>query len=225
LLALEQSEAMSRERMRIAQDMHDEIGSKLARISYLSEGVKTELKGVYANLGVVDSLAKTSRDLLRSLDQMVWAVNPRNDTVEQLVVYLGQYATDYFQNTAILCELRVPRDLPAAPVSAEVRHNLFLAFEEALTNAMKHSGAHRLLVELTLDPGVLQIAVADNGRGFNAESPVLAANAKSVRARHGISGLKRRLQSLGGECRIQSAPGQGTTVLFRIPIGVPSGPL
>lgn len=218
LLALEHSEEMSRERMRIAQDMHDEIGSKLARISYLSEGVKTELKGVYPNARIVDSLAKTSRDLLRSLDQMVWAVNPHNDTVEQLAVYLCRYATDFFQDTSILCEFRVPENLPTTPLSAEVRHNVFLAFQETLTNTLKHSGADHLLVELSTRDHRVQITISDNGRGFDpAKTP--ADYDRNARAGQGIPGLYRRLQSLGGECRIQSVPGQGTTVLFGIPFG------
>lgn len=220
LLALEHSEEMSRERMRIAQDMHDEIGSKLARISYLSEGVKTELNGVYSNTRVVDSLAKTSRDLLRSLDQMVWAVNPRNDTVEQLVVYLCRYATEYFQDTSITCELRVPENLRPAPLSAEVRHNLFLAFEEALTNIMKHSGAERVVVEVLCEKSILQITASDNGKGFDPEK-LEATNNRKGRVGHGLSGLKARLQSLAGECWIRSAIGQGTTIILRIPLVVP----
>jgi signal transduction histidine kinase/ligand-binding sensor domain-containing protein len=218
LLTLEHSEEMSRERMRIAQDMHDEIGSKLARISYLVEGVKTELKGVYSNVRIVDSLAKTSRDLLRSLDQMVWAVNPRNDSLEQLAVYLCRYAADFFQDTSILCEFQVPEHLPAAPFSAEVRHNLLLAFQEVLTNVMKHSGADRVTVKFNCDPGSAQIEVTDNGRGFDPTNPVNATKSRNVRGGQGIPGLKRRLQALGGQCQITSSIDQGASVIFRIPL-------
>jgi signal transduction histidine kinase len=222
LVALEHSEEMSRERMRIAQDMHDQIGSKLARISYLSEGMKTELKGVYTNIRVVDSLAQTSRDLLRSLDQMVWAVNPRNDSLEHLAVYLCRHASDYFQDTSILCELRVPEHLPAVPLSAEARHNLLLAFEEVLSNAMKHSGADRIVVELTCAGEVAQISVTDNGRGFAPANLAGVNHPKNCRVGQGIPGIMRRLQELGGECQITSSISQGTRVIFRIPIGVQS---
>lgn len=218
LMALEHSEEMSHERMRIAQDMHDEIGSKLARISYLVEGVKTELKGVYANIRVVEALAKTSRDLLRSLDQMVWAVNPRNDSLEQLALYLCRYASDFFQDTAILCELQVPEDLPPAPLSAEVRHNLLLAFEEVLTNALKHSGADRIVVKLSCEPGHAQIEVTDNGRGFNPANLAESVKSRNARVGHGLPGLQRRLQALGGHCEITSSNGQGARIVFRIPL-------
>ncbi len=218
LVALEHSEEMSRERMRIAQDMHDEIGSKLARISYLMEGVKTELKGVYANIRLVDSLAKTSRDLLRSLDQMVWAVNPRNDSLEQLAVYLCRHASDFFQDTSILCEFQVPEHLPVAPLSAEVRHNLVLAFQEVLTNVMKHSGADRVTVKLSCDSGFAQIEVTDNGRGFDPNSPGDTKQSRNTRGGQGIPGLKRRLQASRGQCHMTSSIGHGTNVTFRIPL-------
>jgi ligand-binding sensor domain-containing protein/signal transduction histidine kinase len=221
LLTLEHSEEMSRERMRIAQDMHDEIGSKLARISYLVEGVKTELKGIYANIRIVDALAKTSRDLLRSLDQMVWAVNPRNDSLEQLALYLCRHATDFFQDTAILCELQVPENLPSAPLSAEIRHNLLLAFEEVLTNAMKHSAADRIVVKISCETACARIEVSDNGHGFNPDNLPDTTKSRNVRVGHGIPGLKRRLQALGGECQIGSSVGHGTRILLQIPLTVP----
>lgn len=213
---LERSEEMSRERMRIARDMHDEIGSKLARISFLSEGVKTELQGFYHQTNVVDSLAKTARDLLQSLDRMVWAVNPRNDTLEHLASYLNRYASEYFQSTPILCQLAIPSRLPAIPLSAEIRHNIFLAFEETLTNVMKHSGATRVSVDLGFEQERLRISIADNGTGFElAPEPALAA-APDANPRLGLSGLRGRLQSIGGECQIQSAPGHGTAVTFSL---------
>jgi signal transduction histidine kinase len=172
----------------------------------------------------MDSLANTSRDLLRSLDQMVWAVNPRNDSLEQLAVYLCRYATDYFQDTSILCEFRVPEHLPPAPLSAEVRHNLLLAFEEALTNAMKHSGADRIVVELTCAPGCAQIAITDNGHGFDPFNGTDITVARKVRVGHGIPGLKRRLHALGGECQISSTIGKGTRVVFKFSIAVQALP-
>ena len=132
LAVLAQQQAMERERMRIAQDMHDEIGSKLTKISFMSERAKGELQGQEPVARKLNSIANTSRDLLQSLDEIVWAVNPHNDTLEHLAAYLGHYATEYLQNTAVDCELHIPQGLPHHPLSAEARHNLFLAFEEAL---------------------------------------------------------------------------------------------
>ncbi|MEI9960808.1 MAG: triple tyrosine motif-containing protein [Limisphaerales bacterium] len=137
---VERGHEMERERTRIARDMHDEIGSKLARISFLSEVVKGEVKSSNQSDGVIDSLSKTARDLLQSLDRMLWAVNPRNDSLEKLSAYLNRYAAEYFQNTSIRCRLAFPENLPAIQLSAETRHNIFLAFEEALANTLKTLG-------------------------------------------------------------------------------------
>jgi signal transduction histidine kinase len=207
---------MSRERMRIAQDMHDEIGSKLARISFLSEVVKTEATERFPHTDVVDSLAKTARDLLQSLDRMVWAVNPRNDSLENLASYLNRYASEYFQSTAIQCQLAIPRDLPKIPLSAEIRHNIFLAFEETLTNAIKHSGATRVNVKLTVDRDVLFIAISDNGTGFDLAAKPAFANGDESGECLGLSGLHRRMLAIGGKCELESAPGKGTVVTFRL---------
>ena len=79
--------------------------------------------------------------MLHSLDEIVWAVNPQNDTLEHVASYIGQYAEEYFQMTGIQCELDIPAQLPSYPLSSQMRHHLFLATHEALTNILKHSGA------------------------------------------------------------------------------------
>jgi ligand-binding sensor domain-containing protein/signal transduction histidine kinase len=218
LQALEHSQEMARERMRIAQDMHDEIGSKLAKISFLSEHVKSELKDTEAHEGKVHSIANTSRDLLQSLDQMVWAVNPRNDTLEHLVAYLGHSAVEYFQNTSIECQLSLPKDLPDPPVSAELRHNVLLAFKEALANAMKHSGATLVRVEMRLKNGLLEITVSDNGSGFQSVKKNGSVISHGEREHHGLANQRLRLQSVGGEYELKSDIGKGTVVTFRVPV-------
>jgi signal transduction histidine kinase len=217
---LQQREASQRERIRIAQDIHDEIGSKLAKISYLSDAVTHELKPDDQAAGKISAIAHTSRDLLSSLDRTVWAVNPGNDSLEQLVNYLGQYAGEYFSDTPIRCQLHLPRRLPDAAVSAEVRHNVLLAFEEALSNVVKHSGATEVNVRVALEKNCFEVAITDNGRGFNYEknSAPSAASAATALPRHGLTGLQRRLNDVGGECKINSTPGSGTVVRFTIPL-------
>jgi signal transduction histidine kinase len=215
---LERGHEMERERARIARDMHDEIGSKLARISFLSEIVKAEVKGPAPADGAVDSLSRTARDLLQSLDRMLWAVNPRNDSMEKLSAYLNRYAAEYFQNTSIRCRLAFPGNLPLIQLSAETRHNIFLAFEEALANTLKHSGATEVRAEMLVERGIMAISVVDNGRGFSLEASRGAGAAPGKGERLGLSGMSQRLRSIGGECRIHSAPGQGTQVKFVLPL-------
>jgi signal transduction histidine kinase len=222
LARLAQEQAMQRERMRIAQDMHDEIGSKLTRISFMSELAKGQLQGQEPVAVKLDAIAHTSRDLLQSLDEIVWVVNPRNDTLEHLAAYLGHYATEYLQNTSVECELHIPRNLPHQPLSAETRHNLFLAFEEALNNALKHGRPSKVRVAMVAGPSRFEITIQDNGCGFDLAgvSPA-AAFPGAARPPHGGNGLwnmRQRLVDVGGQCAITSQPGQGSTVSLSVPL-------
>jgi signal transduction histidine kinase len=215
---LEQRHEMERERTRIAHDMHDEIGSKLARISYLSEVVKAEGRNHNPADGPVDSLSKTARDLLQSLDRMLWAVNPRNDSLERLSAYLNRYAAEYFQNTPIRCQLAFPENLPAVQLTAETRHNIFLAFQEALANALKHSTATKISAQLACNNGTIEISIADNGRGFDVEAATDAVMNGENGAHLGLSGMYHRLRSIGGECQIRSSSAEGTFIKFVLPL-------
>jgi signal transduction histidine kinase len=221
LAALAAQQAMERERMRIARDMHDEIGSKLTKISFMSELAKRELQDQSPVAQKLDSIAGASRDLLQTLDEIVWAVNPHNDTLEHLAAYLGQYATEYLQNTAVECELHLPRGLPHHPLSAEARHNLFLAFEEALNNALKHGRATRVRVNMQVEASQFEITVEDNGCGFDPGLTQVHPNQNGVstdRSGNGLRNMRQRLELLGGRCTIRSSAGQGTTIILRVPL-------
>jgi ligand-binding sensor domain-containing protein/signal transduction histidine kinase len=225
----EQQRAMERERSRIAQDMHDELGAKLTKISFLSERARNDLDGPDKMAGTtakLESIASTSRDLLQSLDEIVWAVNPRNDSLESLAAYFGQYASEYLQNTAVEFDLRMPGELPHVPLSAEVRHNLFLAFEEALGNALKHSGATRVRVSMAYARDQFKIVVSDNGRGLaptsasgNGGSGQTVNRAGGIGGT-GLRGMRDRLVKSGGEFQVNSLPGQGTEIIFGISVPV-----
>jgi ligand-binding sensor domain-containing protein/signal transduction histidine kinase len=217
LARLEQEQSLERERMRIARDMHDEMGSKLTKISFLSERVQMDAGSVGPAAEKIQSIAQTSRDLLKTMDEIVWVVNPRNDTLENLVNYLGHYAAEYFQNTTIECELRLPQDVPQHPLSSEIRHNLFLTFEEALNNALKHSGATIVKVAMSIHALAFELKVSDNGRGFAAGAPPGAEGSRrGGRGGNGLKNMRQRLAAVGGRCLIASQPGAGTTVTIQI---------
>ncbi|HWD18964.1 MAG TPA: two-component regulator propeller domain-containing protein [Verrucomicrobiae bacterium] len=212
LALLGQQQAMEKERMRIAQNMHDEIGSQLTRISFLSE---IALRGQEPARENLQSIAVTSQQLLQTLDEIVWAVNPQNDTLEHLAAYLGHYADEYFQNTGVELEMQIAQGLRQYPLSSEARHNLFLAFEEALGNVLKHSGAARVRIEMEQSDARFVIRVHDEGRGFR---PDHAGAPSGKPARNGIVNMKERLAQLGGACRVEAAPGAGTTVILVLPL-------
>lgn len=208
---LAQQEAMHKERMRIARDMHDELGSKLTRISFLSERALLEMNGQGQAARKLQAIAHTSRALLQALDEIVWAVNPSNDTLEHLVSYLAQYATEYFQGTSVECQLRLPRQVPHVPLTAEVRHQAFLACEEALNNVLKHARASKVQLEMQAIDGAFLIRIQDDGRGF-----LDAAAGRS--GRDGLDNMHRRMSEIGGRCRVTSRPGWGTLVELSFPL-------
>jgi ligand-binding sensor domain-containing protein/signal transduction histidine kinase len=216
LAGLEQQQAMERERMRIARNMHDEIGSKLTKISYLSERLKVESAPTGLAGDKVDSIATTSRDLLKALDEMVWAVNPHNDTLEQLASYLSQHAREYFQDTPVECNLRVQSEFPPLNMSAEFRHNVFLAFEESLSNVLKHARASRVQVQIQVEQGNLRIRIMDNGIGF---APPARNGDHAGGGRDGLTNMRQHLADVGGSCLVQSQPGQGASVELRVALG------
>ncbi|MDB6123105.1 MAG: Histidine kinase [Pedosphaera sp.] len=217
LAQLEQQQLLERERMRIARDMHDEIGSKLTKISFLSEHAKVDSTASGPLAGQIESIAETSRELLQTMDEIVWVVNPRNDTLEHLAAYLSQHAVEYFQNTSVECDLRLPRAIPHFPLSSEARHNLFLAFEEALNNVLKHSAATAVKVEMIVNPADCEINITDNGRGFEVPGMVgLNASPRATNGGNGLKNMRQRLADIGGECRICSQPGEGSTISMSI---------
>ncbi len=170
--------------------------------------------------GKIGAIAETSRDLLQTMDEIVWVVNPRNDTLEHLTAYLSHYAAEYFQNTSIECELRLPQTISHFPLSSETRHHLFLAFEETLNNVLKHSEATKVKVEMVLNAPKFEIVVTDNGRGFDPAgkpAPSLPLrDPRGARVGNGLKNLRQRLTDIGGECLIRSQPGLGTTVTMAI---------
>jgi signal transduction histidine kinase len=192
------------------------MGSKLTKISFLSEHVQVAAAEQGPVTERIGQIAQTSRDLLKTMDEIVWVVNPVNDTLENLTTYLSHYAVEYFQNTSIECELRLPPDIPHFPLSSEARHNLFLTFEEVLNNVLKHSGARHVKVEMGVRARDFELTVADDGKGFDV-LPVTASNGplRNGRGGNGLSNMRQRLSAIGGECLISSQPGSGTRVSLR----------
>ncbi len=217
LKRLEQERALERERTRIAQDLHDEMGAKLCRISFLSEHARRGGTEAGELQNQIASISDAARDVLHSLDEIVWAVNPQNDTIEHVASYLGQYAQDYFQLTGIECEVDLPANLPAYSVSSQARHHLFLAVHEAFTNILKHSGATSARVKMSCDETKFTIVIDDNGSGIRALDGKKNGEITSATAGNGLGNMRQRMTDIGGDCRIEPRSGGGTVVRFDFP--------
>jgi len=201
---LEQQTARQQERVRIAADLHDELGAGLTRILMLSEPTGG---------GNLDRIRRAALEMTRSLDEIVWAVNPKNDRLDRLAMYLDAYAFELLEISGITSRVDFPVPLPQRPIAATVRHGLFLAFKEALTNIIRHAGAHQVQLRLTVSPRFFTLSVEDDGRGF----VVTEGGKDRADTGNGLDNMRERLAKVGGRCMISSVPGCGTRVEFELP--------
>jgi signal transduction histidine kinase/ligand-binding sensor domain-containing protein len=209
---VEQQRSLERERARIAQDIHDDLGASLTRINLLSQSAH-HLEPSAPVARELERIQETVQELTLTMDEIVWAVDPRHDTLDSMADYLGRLGEEQARMARLRCRLDFPLDLPQWPLRSEVRHSLFLAFKEALNNVIKHASASEVRISLAREGQSIVLTIEDNGRGF--EPDALAGSGQSGRRQgHGLENMRRRLEELGGRCEIRNAAGQGTTVRF-----------
>ena len=202
--------AMDLERQRIARDIHDDLGSGLTEIILLSDTLREESSAQPAARKLADEIATCARRLTRAMDEVVWAVNPRHDSLESLLTYLNRFAQDHLNRAGIRCRWDVPLEVPALTLSAETRHHLYLACKEALHNVVKHARATEVWIRFQWNGSSFELSIEDNGHGFPADAPGRG---------NGLRHMQQRLSEIGGSCRIESQPGQGTRVRFSVASG------
>ncbi len=217
LALLEAQQALDRERARIARDIHDDVGSTLTRIVLLSELAAREPAQTYTQDGHLAGIASAAREITRRLDEIVWAINPRNDTLDALITYLSKLVTDQARAAGLRCRLDLPPTLPSWPINGTARHNIFLACKEAIHNAIKHAAATQLQLRLTLQEEGFLLEICDDGVGLPA--------APNESTGDGLLNLRERLAASGGACEFSSVPGRGTVVGLRLPCSRAPKPL
>lgn len=201
---LERQHAIERERTRIAKDIHDDLGANLNLIAVLGDLAKRDKTNER-----IDRLSNTARQTVKSLDEIVWAVNPRNDTLVNMIDYTCEFAVSYLRSAEIQCRHDLPESMPACEVAANVRHNFFLTTKEALQNIVKHSRATEVWLRVRTESGKLTMAIEDNGCGFE--------NTTSAPWADGLNNIRQRLADIHGQCEIRSNVGHGTTILIELP--------
>jgi signal transduction histidine kinase len=205
LAALERQQVIERERARVARDLHDELGAGLTEIGLLGALAKRSnapQERVQDHLGHITNKA---REMVTSLDEIVWSLNPKYDSLSSLSRYFCEYAQQFLQLAPIRCRLEVDENLPARALTSEQRHHLLMAFKEVLTNIVKHANATevRIGIAAAVDE-TLTITVSDDGQGMRSGTPAEGAE--------GVANISRRMDQLGGTCRVDSSAGSGTTV-------------
>ncbi|MDX9905284.1 MAG: ATP-binding protein [Bacteroidales bacterium] len=190
---------LERERARIVQDMHDDIGAGLTKIAMMSEAGKREKGKVNS-----EKVAATAREMITRLNVIVWALNPRYDNLESLISYARRYFGEYLENFGIALRMEEPDDIPEWPVTPDFRRNAFYAWQEAIHNAVKHGKCSEIKFEIRIDGRKLFVTITDNGKGFD--------NTLRGSGGNGLLNMKKRAEEMGGTFAIESEPGKGTSV-------------
>jgi ligand-binding sensor domain-containing protein/signal transduction histidine kinase len=210
LAALRQQEALEKERSRIARDLHDQLGANLTQVALLGEMVETDKDEPAEVENHARQISQTARDTTRSLDEIVWTVNPSNDTLDGLINYVCKYAQEYLALAGLKYRLEVPPQLPHTSISPELRHNVFLAAKEAVNNLVKHAKASAAWVRLRLEPNRFVLEIEDNGRG-------LAPGAED-KGRNGLRNMRKRMEDVGGQFESGRGAEGGTKICLVAPL-------
>lgn len=216
LQRVEHESALERERARIARDIHDDLGASLSRVSLLTQEARQRTA-----LPQVDYFGKiydTVSQITRSMDEIVWAVDPRYDDLDGLASYLSSYAQDFLSVAGLRCRLDVPDRLPAVRLSSQQRHHLFLCLKEALNNVVHHARASGVTISLSTDEATFVMKVADDGIGMAQDQ----AREGRRGGGNGLHNMRERMRELGGTCDVITSPTPGTLVVFELPIKPPA---
>ena len=207
---LEAQAELDQERARISRDLHDDLGGSVTHIKLLSE-IALQEQGLPGPVGEhLQLITKTTGRMLNSLDEIVWAVNPLNDTLPNLISYLGQSCIALMRAAGIRPEVELPDNPPELTVTSEMRHQVLLATKEALTNVVRHAKASTVRLRISVTGSLLEIEIEDDGQGFDPALNDTFAN--------GLRNMRQRMESVRGSLEMESRPEQGTRVRIRLPL-------
>ena len=207
---LKAQQDLEAERSRIARDIHDDLGATLTHISMLSQPATPENTSFSEMADNLARINRAAREMTQAMDEIVWAVNPKHDRLDHLVTFFDSYAQEFLASAGIDFRSDYPMPVPEAVVAAPIRHNLFLAFKEAIANASRHSGCRTVNIMLKIAPGSAILSIADDGKGI--------VEPQGGRVGNGLSNMRRRLEGIGGRFSVESLPGRGTQVSFTVPL-------
>lgn len=201
---------MERMRTRIATDLHDDIGATLSSISMYSDALKQQVKETLPHLEpVLDKMGENSRDMVNSMSDIVWAINPNNDDGSKLIQRMESYAADLCSMKNVLLQFRADETIGSMNLPLEYRKNIYLIFKESLNNALKYSRAKQIHVSVSKEQGKFIMIIEDNGMGFNAGK---------TSSGNGLINIVERAKEIKGNSIIDSVEGRGTCVKFSCPL-------
>ncbi|HQU99762.1 MAG TPA: histidine kinase, partial [Bacteroidia bacterium] len=201
--------AIERERNRISEDLHDDLGAGLSSIAMMT-GVMRELITDEDSKNTADEVSTEANELVARMREIIWSMNSKNDTVENMLTYINDYCHRYLAKNKIEIRMQMPEYVPDINITSEARENTFLVIKETLHNAVKHAQSGKFSFQATLDTHWLTIKLNDHGKGFDLN----AIN----RFGNGMLNMEQRIHKISGKFLITSEPGQGTQTHIEIPI-------
>jgi len=202
---LQQSKVLNEERLRISREMHDDIGAGLTQITLMSEAAKLHQQ----NIQPLEEIAGTSRKLVGSINEIIWSLNPENQSLAQLLAYLREQLHQLLEYSGINYKIDFPENNEAVILTNAQRRNLLLVTKEIVHNAIKHSKARNIEIRCKKEESSIVFDITDDGIGFN-----VAGNGSG----NGLRNIRRRIQELGGELLIQTNTGAGSQFNYSIPV-------
>lgn len=207
LAAIEKIQMLNTERTRISADMHDDLGSDFSRIAVLAELTRFSLADKPESQSLVKNISELVQSSRQKMDEIIWALNPSNDTTGDLIAYCNEYAYNYLSGSDIRVHLNTEQEIPDLLLNARQRRNIFLVIKEILNNVLKHSKAADFYLTFGISDDILQIIASDNGQGFDQQQ---------TSNRNGLRNICNRLNEIGGKADIVSSPGNGTSYVIHL---------
>ena len=208
---LELESAVEQERRRISRDIHDDLGARLTQVMFLSQ-VGDRMEPDDARKSMFGRIHSTAKSVTKSLDELVWTVNPVHDTVEGFALYVARIAQEMITEAGIRCRIRIPHSLSTTALNAGARHHLLMCMKEAIANAIAHAACGQIEVSLEVEGSLLRLMVRDDGRGFEATRCAEGSGVDPVHS--GCRNMRERMKEIGGVVKLSSGPGKGTEVSF-----------
>jgi signal transduction histidine kinase len=194
-------------RSKVARDLHDDIGSTLSSINIISKLAMNESNGnTHRHL---QRIGEHSAKMMESMSDIVWSINPNNDSLEQMMVKMKEFAAEILEPRNITYTFQGEESLNVTALEIQVRKNIFLIFKEAINNAAKYSEATLVTVQLEVKENTLHLLIADNGKGFDMNG---------VKPGNGLLNIRERAKVIDASLALRSSPKSGTQFKLEIPI-------
>lgn len=202
-------ETEEHERLRIAKDIHDDLGSGLTKINFLSEIILQKTEHLPEIRNNSEAVKETAKKMIENMRDLIWALNPDNTTIANLLARMREYSTDYLDDYPIEIQNYFPENLPQTAITKEAHRELFMVVKESLNNIAKHAKATKVFFTAKIVLDYLELSIKDNGVGFNIDTD---------KKGNGLRNMQNRLESIDGICTIISSNANGTEINVTVPL-------